>query len=557
METGEAASSPVYAVYFPGDIAKSPRNVFLTLQEAVKFANSPEGKSHGARFNRFGTPKEAMDFFATGESRSFAASSTPSVPAEPVIPHPSVSRIQMNDFKRAIEKGTVEAVSDIIETNPRFLVNTSGDTAAIVMEGFRFNALHIAARHGKADVVEKILQLVTDTAFLADLYGTSEDDTRFRVENIVASYLNTPDKGNWETPLHLAAKFGHVDVVRVLVDHPLMDRHLLNKEGQTALEIACARYTGNDRRKRKAEMELLLGGFFVALYRSTDNSIPPKIVSSESFPKANLSSDDNGLCSPILPGFKLSAYAGPFGTEQRAAKFLSEWTGSEKHVKLTDVDKGYERVGRELSAKDKVKWAESWCFLNRFTDLRTEEGLSLLNSYLGEVRNRESLSPMQADRLRRKLSFDDEEVAESPALLTPSEDEDDKDEEDEFEDALESIDEVVLNDSLASLAERMGTLSLQSPSVAVRSEEERTPPKDIGDFFTPPATPPPVFLLEHPTKVDNDVMTALLGVSKEQIDSFPHVRLFTEKLRRVSNKVRSEWPALDSPRRVQISKRFF
>ncbi|EPB70282.1 hypothetical protein ANCCEY_10622 [Ancylostoma ceylanicum] len=458
MEAGESASSPVYAVYFPGDIARSPRNVFLTLQDAVKFANSPEGKSHGARFNRFGTPKEAMDFFAAGECRTFAAS-TPSVPAEPVIPHPSVSRIQMNDFKRAIEKGTVEAVSDIIEANPRFLVNTSGDTAAIVMEGFRFNALHIAARHGKADVVEKILQLVTDTAFLADLYGTSEDDTRFRVENIVTSYLNTPDK-------------------------------------------------------------------------------------------------DNGLRSPILPAFKLSAYAGPFGTQQRAAEFLSQWVGSEKHVKLSDVDKGYERVGRELSTKDKVKWAESWCFLDRFADLRTEEGLSLLNNYLGEVRKKESLSPMQADQLRKKLNFDDEE--ESPALLTPSEDEDDEGENDEFEDALESVDEVVFNDSLASLADRMGALSLQSPSVASRSEQERyyefaetseviypfigyfwflslnvntkefaihdiyyavpsrTPPKDIGEFFTPPATPPPVFLLDHPTKVDNDVMTALLGVSKEQ-----------------------------------------
>ncbi|KHJ93034.1 ankyrin repeat protein [Oesophagostomum dentatum] len=207
------------------------------------------------------------------------------------------------------------------------------------MEGFRFNALHIAARHGKADVVERVLRLVSDTAFLADLYGTSEDDVRFRAENIITSYLNTPDKGNCDTPLHIAAKFGHVDVVRILVDQPLMDRRFLNKEGQTALECACSRYTGSDKRDRKAEMDLLLGGFFVALYRSADNSVPPKIVQMESFPELCLSSGDNGICSPILPDFKLAAYAGPFGSEEKAKEFLSSWVASEKHIKLSDLDK--------------------------------------------------------------------------------------------------------------------------------------------------------------------------------------------------------------------------
>lgn len=61
-------------------------------------------------------------------------------------------------------------------------------------EGFRFNALHIAARHGKANVVRRILELVSDIDFLAAVYGTSREDAQFRAENIVTSYLNTPDK---------------------------------------------------------------------------------------------------------------------------------------------------------------------------------------------------------------------------------------------------------------------------------------------------------------------------------------------------------------------------
>ncbi|VDM73892.1 unnamed protein product, partial [Strongylus vulgaris] len=100
-------------------------------------------------------------------------------------------------------------------------------------------------------------------------------------------------------------------------------------------------------------MELLLGGFFVALYRSTDNSIPPKVIQTESFPEPTLCNDVNGVCSPILPDFKLAAYAGPFGSEKKAAEFFTAWISSEKHLRLTDTDKGYERVGRELSTKHK------------------------------------------------------------------------------------------------------------------------------------------------------------------------------------------------------------
>ncbi|KAK5974185.1 Ankyrin repeat and LEM domain-containing protein 2 [Trichostrongylus colubriformis] len=413
-----------------------------------------------------------MDFFASGECRSPPQPATPALISEPTIPHPSVSRLDMNKLKRAIEKESVQAVCELVDSNPRFLVNTNGDTAAIVMEGFRFNALHIAARHGKSDVVKKVLELVSDIDFLADLYGTSKEDAQFRANNIMASYLNTPDKGNCETPLHLAAKFGHVDVVRALVNQPLLDRFLLNNEGKTALEIACARYSGDDKKKRKNEMELLLGGHFVAVYRSRDNSVPAKIVASETFPKSSLPNDNAGLCSPLLPEFKLTGYAGPFGSKEKATQFLTSWIGSEKHVKLSDVDKGYERVGRELSTKSDVKWAEAWCFLDQFVDLRSDEGLTALNNYLGQLKQKDLLSP--SDELRRRLVFDDEDDQPPPLTLSNGDSMDDDD--DEFEDAAESVDEIdssVLNDSLASLSARLSSLTLHSPVDVVVEDNPR------------------------------------------------------------------------------------
>ena len=46
-------------------------------------------------------------------------------------------------------------------------------------------------------------------------------------------YLNMPTKGAFETPLHLAAKMGHLETVRVLVQQPACRRDLTNKFGQT------------------------------------------------------------------------------------------------------------------------------------------------------------------------------------------------------------------------------------------------------------------------------------------------------------------------------------
>ncbi|VDL62995.1 unnamed protein product [Nippostrongylus brasiliensis] len=435
---GENAASPVYAVYFPADIAKSPKTVFTSLKEAVSFANSPEGKSKGARFNRFGTEQEAMNFFESGEIRSPLAQlpSTPTVPSEPTIPHPSVAKVQMNDLKRAIEKGT--NFSALIESNPRFLVNTNGDTAAIVMEGFRFNALHIAARHGKSEVVERVLDLVSDLDFLSSLYGTSKDDVRFRADNILASYLNTPDKGNWETPLHLAAKFGHVDVVKALIRQPLMEKNLPNKGGETAMELACSRYTGEDKRKRKEEMECLLGGFFVAIYRSADN-----MLLTETVPRKDQPADVSNSCD--------------FYFWQAARALLG------------------------LKRKLKMKWIESWSFLNELVDIRSEAGLKLLDSYLGLRKATES-SPA-SDSIRKRLQFDDEDGGN------------------------------------LYFREHFEWIMLHYLFRAV--------PNDLGEFFTPPATPPPVFLFDHPTKVDNDVMMALSSVPQDQVTVLHyHAQLF-------------------------------
>ena len=74
--------------------------------------------------------------------------------------------------------------------------------------------------------------------FFQRLYpdDTFESATR-RSAFLVDLYLNTPDKGFNETPLHFASKYGSLECVRVLVAFRGCDTTRLNKYGETAAEV--------------------------------------------------------------------------------------------------------------------------------------------------------------------------------------------------------------------------------------------------------------------------------------------------------------------------------
>lgn len=112
-------------------------------------------------------------------------------------------------------------------------------------EGSRYNALHVAAKSKNAAMVDLILQTVGDPAFSKLLYGSEETlfsskmgSSTERSTILVDLYLNTPDKGMHETPLHFAAKFGAIQVVATLVSYPQCDWEPKNKFGQKPIDVS-------------------------------------------------------------------------------------------------------------------------------------------------------------------------------------------------------------------------------------------------------------------------------------------------------------------------------
>lgn len=81
---------------------------------------------------------------------------------------------------------------------------------------------------------ELILNTVSDISFIKLLYGDDvhqNPEDRSRV--LLDLYLNMPDKGLNETPLHFAVKYGAVQCVEVLTSYPECDRKFKNKYGKT------------------------------------------------------------------------------------------------------------------------------------------------------------------------------------------------------------------------------------------------------------------------------------------------------------------------------------
>ncbi|UYV80147.1 FCHSD2 [Cordylochernes scorpioides] len=169
---------------------------------------------------------------------------------EAQLPFRAPSKQDLMKFRKTIEQGDLETFLRYLWCNPRFLVS-EGDTAVILQEGFRYNALHVAVKAKQPSFCEYILNTVTSRRFLRLLYPQDDDVTlQNRIFILADQYLNTPEKGRLETPLHFAAKFGCFHCCRCLLMYHQCDKTRRNKDGETAHDVVCSREGSPDLKKK-------------------------------------------------------------------------------------------------------------------------------------------------------------------------------------------------------------------------------------------------------------------------------------------------------------------
>uniref|UniRef100_A0A663MEX8 Ankyrin repeat and LEM domain-containing protein 2 n=1 Tax=Athene cunicularia TaxID=194338 RepID=A0A663MEX8_ATHCN len=294
-------------------------------------------------------------------------------------------------LRKAVEKGDIATFSELIWSNPRYLIG-SGDNPTVVQEGCRYNVMHVAAKENQPGICQLLLDTLENPEFMRLMYPDDNDTMlKNRIQYIVDLYLNTPDKTGFDTPLHFACKFGNLDVVNVLTSHPAIVKNPRNKYDQTPAEVICERSKNKSAELKEKLREYLKGRYYVPLLRAEDNSSAPVIGA----PWSPDQTDDNPQRtfskypgSPKDPVLSIRAFAGPM-SPSKAEEFRKLWktpprerAGFFHNLRKSDLERGVERVGRELAHELGFPWVEYWEFLGCFVDLSSQEGLRKLEEYL-------------------------------------------------------------------------------------------------------------------------------------------------------------------------------
>ncbi|XP_053849657.1 ankyrin repeat and LEM domain-containing protein 2 isoform X3 [Vidua macroura] len=305
-------------------------------------------------------------------------------------------------LRKAVEKGDTATFSDLIWSNPRYLIG-SGDNPTIVQEGCRYNVMHVAAKENQPAICQLLLDTLENPEFMRLMYPDDNDVMlKKRIQYIVDLYLNTPDKMWFDTPLHFACKFGNVDVVNVLTSHPAIVKNTRNKYDQTPAEVVCERSKNKSAELKEKIKEYLKGHYYVPLLRAEDNSSAPVIGAPWSPDQMD---DGPQRAWPKYPGspkdpvLSIRAFAGPM-SPSKAEEFRRLWktpprerAGFFHNVRKSDLERGVERVGRELAHELGFPWVEYWEFLGCFVDLSSQEGLQKLEEYLSHREMSEKAQP--------------------------------------------------------------------------------------------------------------------------------------------------------------------
>ncbi|KAL1238141.1 Ankyrin repeat and LEM domain-containing protein [Trichinella spiralis] len=472
--------------------------VFVSLEDATKAVKAHCAQK--ARFKRFNHYEEACRFAEDGDTNLLTPTNA-SMPIgeESSVPFSRISSTELNALKRHIEKAATR--------RPYFTTVVVTTQCTLRPE-------------------------LAVSVFVDDLESTLENRRSFLFD----LFLNMPDKVMNATPLHFASKYGHLEVVRVLISYEQCDRDALTVHGETAWQIACTGLKDENPQLREEICQMLVEKlYYVALYRQEHGlAILQSPMANVPLQRIVDETDPVGLAE-----LKLTAAAGPM-KHTEAEHIYQQWRNRpsakgfssplevllQVRLRCIDSEKGMERIGRHLADTVGVQWVEYWDFLKEYCDLRSEKGLTLFNDYLmastvGKLTVEEDFS-FQSDLTSASIEYRDEK-------------------------------ETQLVNFVCERFQSISVLNLDSEEEEYFTCDDSDEDEDDSVFYFADDTPAVGFIHgENPTKTDFDVYTAI-SECDISLESFPAVMAWHRKVSKYTVEVMSHWPPVDSPRaRISI-----
>lgn len=172
--------------------------------------------------------------------------------------------------------------------------------------------------------------------------------------------------------MHYACKFGHADVVSLLLSYAVCDSKKLNSFNEAPIDVICTRRFDEDAKNRiNAAFETVL---YISVERDADYFPKVRRPSYQPF----VANEVHGLAGPMSPEQAQELYKSLKSPTK--AKYDDNTA-----IRLSDPQKGIERVARKKCREMGIKWVEYWPFLNSKIDLASIEGLSRLETHFKKV----------------------------------------------------------------------------------------------------------------------------------------------------------------------------
>lgn len=116
-----------------------------------------------------------------------------------------------------------------------------------------------------------------------------------------------------------------------------------------------------------------------------------------------MNSDDSMFCN--ARSRSTMTYLDESGSIFNSDNVCNSPSFKEKHIRLTDMDKGLETIGRDLASEANVGWKEYWDFLGRFLNIRSDDGLSCFEAHLSRLKLKEKAKEMdESSEIMQSLS---------------------------------------------------------------------------------------------------------------------------------------------------------